>query len=133
MPTAFSTARLAFRLAGLKAGQRVLIHAAGGGVGLAAVQLSERDPGGRSKTGFIDRSGRLVIDAVYDWALCFSDGLATVRMGGNWGFIDRTGTMVIAPQWNKSFNFEGQLTLVGTDHKLFYINRAGEVIWNPYT
>ncbi len=40
IPTAFSTARLAFRLAGLKAGQRVLIHAAGGGVGLAAVQLA---------------------------------------------------------------------------------------------
>ena len=40
IPTAFSTARLAFRLAGLKAGARVLIHAASGGVGLAAVQLA---------------------------------------------------------------------------------------------
>jgi myxalamid-type polyketide synthase MxaB len=41
VPVAFTTAELAFRLAGLKAGERVLIHAAAGGVGLAAVQLAQ--------------------------------------------------------------------------------------------
>ena len=40
VPTAFVTAALAFELAGLKAGERVLIHAGAGGVGLAAVQLA---------------------------------------------------------------------------------------------
>jgi NADPH:quinone reductase-like Zn-dependent oxidoreductase/acyl carrier protein len=40
-PVAFLTAHYALeRLAGLRAGQRVLIHAAAGGVGLAAVQLA---------------------------------------------------------------------------------------------
>ncbi len=41
MPTAFVSAVLSFDLAGLKAGERVLIHAAAGGVGLAAVQLAQ--------------------------------------------------------------------------------------------
>ncbi len=41
MPTAFVTAALSFELAGLKAGERVLIHAGAGGVGLAAVQLAQ--------------------------------------------------------------------------------------------
>ena len=40
LPVAFTTAALAFDLAGLKAGERVLIHAAAGGVGLAAIQLA---------------------------------------------------------------------------------------------
>ena len=40
VPTGFVTAELAFRLAGLQAGERVLIHAASGGVGLAAIQLA---------------------------------------------------------------------------------------------
>ena len=40
VPVAFTTAALAFDLAGLKAGERVLIHAAAGGVGLAAIQLA---------------------------------------------------------------------------------------------
>ncbi len=41
MPTVFVTAALSFDLAGLKAGEGVLIHAAAGGVGLAAVQLAQ--------------------------------------------------------------------------------------------
>src|SRR5260370_20083135 len=42
-PVAFLTAEYALhRLGGMKAGERVLIHAAAGGVGLAAVQLAQR-------------------------------------------------------------------------------------------
>ena len=40
VPVAFSTAALAFDLARLTAGERVLIHAGAGGVGLAAIQLA---------------------------------------------------------------------------------------------
>ena len=40
MPICFVTAELAFRLADLKTGERVLIHAGTGGVGLAAIQLA---------------------------------------------------------------------------------------------
>ena len=41
LPTAFVTAALAFELAGLRRGERVLIHAGAGGVGLAAIQLAQ--------------------------------------------------------------------------------------------
>ncbi len=41
IPSAFVSAGLSFELAGVKAGDRVLIHAASGGVGLAAVQLAQ--------------------------------------------------------------------------------------------
>ena len=40
IPVAFLTAELAFQLADLQPGERVLIHAASGGVGLAAIQLA---------------------------------------------------------------------------------------------
>ncbi|MBS0641989.1 MAG: SDR family NAD(P)-dependent oxidoreductase, partial [Proteobacteria bacterium] len=40
LPVAFCTAQACFELAGLRAGQRVLIHAGAGGVGLAAIQLA---------------------------------------------------------------------------------------------
>ena len=40
IPTAFVSAALSFDLAGLKSGDRVLIHAGAGGVGLAAIQLA---------------------------------------------------------------------------------------------
>ena len=41
VPVVFVTAALAFELAGLKAGERVLVHAGAGGVGLAAIQLAQ--------------------------------------------------------------------------------------------
>lgn len=40
VPICFTTAELAFAFAGLRAGDRVLIHAGAGGVGLAAIQLA---------------------------------------------------------------------------------------------
>ena len=43
LPIAFMTAHHCLhRVGGLRAGERVLIHAAAGGVGLAAVQLAQR-------------------------------------------------------------------------------------------
>ncbi len=41
VPSVFVTCVLSFELAGLKAGDRVLIHAGAGGVGLAAIQLAK--------------------------------------------------------------------------------------------
>ncbi|MYK01701.1 MAG: SDR family NAD(P)-dependent oxidoreductase [Gemmatimonadales bacterium] len=41
VPICFVTADLAFRTAGLRSGERVLIHAGAGGVGLAAIQLAQ--------------------------------------------------------------------------------------------
>jgi acyl transferase domain-containing protein/NADPH:quinone reductase-like Zn-dependent oxidoreductase/NAD(P)-dependent dehydrogenase (short-subunit alcohol dehydrogenase family)/acyl carrier protein len=41
VPTAFVSAALSFDMADLKAGERVLIHAGTGGVGMAAVQLAQ--------------------------------------------------------------------------------------------
>ena len=41
IPSAFVSAALSYRFSGLKAGERVLIHAGAGGVGLAAIQLAQ--------------------------------------------------------------------------------------------
>ncbi len=41
VPSAFVSAALSYELSGLEAGERVLIHAGAGGVGLAAIQLAQ--------------------------------------------------------------------------------------------
>ena len=41
IPSAFVSAELAFQMARLRAGDRVLVHTASGGVGLAAIQLAQ--------------------------------------------------------------------------------------------
>ena len=41
VPVVFTTVALAFELSGLKGGERVLVHAGAGGVGLAAIQMAQ--------------------------------------------------------------------------------------------
>lgn len=47
------------------------------------------------KWGYIDASGNVLIEAEYDGALSFSNGLAGVCVGSEWGFIDTNNNIVI--------------------------------------
>lgn len=54
--------------------------------------------------GFIDATGKIIIEAKYRHALDFSNGMAAVKdrtfgSTSEWGFIDTTGTMRIQPQY----------------------------------
>lgn len=46
------------------------------------------------KYGYVDESGRVVINLQFDYADLFREGLALVRIGGKWGYIDKTGRVV---------------------------------------
>ena len=46
--------------------------------------------------GFVDKSGKVVINPLYDEVMPFSDGLARVKVGRKTGYIDASGKFV----WN---------------------------------
>ncbi|EGQ2639350.1 WG repeat-containing protein, partial [Campylobacter coli] len=50
--------------------------------------------------GFIDRSGKFVIEPKFDDAWNFNEGLAGVELNGKWGFIDKSGKIVIEPKFD---------------------------------
>jgi hypothetical protein len=88
------------------------------------------------KYGYADESGKVVIEARFDDATPFSEGLAAVRVGGpehgNWGYIDGTGDFVIQPQFAGASFFSEGLAAVTTDDffdgKQGYINREGAMV-----
>ena len=47
--------------------------------------------------GYIDPSGKYVINPQFDEAGDFEDGLAPVRIGAKWGYIDKTGKYIWGP------------------------------------
>jgi hypothetical protein len=96
--------------------------------GLAAVQVNV---GGTSKTGFIDKQGRMAIAPQFDWASDFSDGLAVVVMDGyltGKGFIEKIGKLVIGPRFRlEDLSLGGELTRA----KAGFIDRTGRMVVTP--
>jgi hypothetical protein len=66
--------------------------------GLAPVVFGE-------KHGYIDKTGKVVIQPQYESATDFSEGLAHVKVNGKWAYIDRTGAMVIEPRYVSARKF----------------------------
>jgi hypothetical protein len=70
-----------------------------------------------SGRGYIDRTGRLVIQVSYRYARQFSEGLAAVRVDSvgqwHWGYIDQRGRVAIplrSVYW--AYDFSGGLAQV---------------------
>jgi hypothetical protein len=90
-----------------------------------------------SKWGFIDKTGRVVIEAKYPWVDDFSEGLAAVKVGGThfiggkYGYIDRTGREVIEPHFENAKPFSEGLAAVQIGDKWGCIDQTGEFRIQP--
>ncbi len=93
--------------------------------GLAAVRMN----GG--KFGYIDVSGKKVIEARFDDANSFSEGIAAVKVGEYWGFIDHAGRMVIEPKFEQApyswprMEFREGLSVAFSKGKWGYVDSDG--------
>ncbi len=63
--------------------------------------------------GYVDKTGKVVIDFQFEEADDFYDGLARVKVDGKYGFIDKTGKMVIEPQFDHAKSFKNGYALIG--------------------
>ena len=110
--------------------------------GLAVI--AKRVPNSYGRWGFIDETGRVVIDPQFNRAKRFSEGLAAViiqeaeNSGGGLGYIDKTGQIVIQPQFGTGntdidFAFSEGLAAVplrNTD-EWGYIDKTGKFVISP--
>lgn len=106
------------------------------------------------KDGFIDHTGRIVIEPRFDAAGVFFDGLAAVEIGrrkesyrsrtitgaykeqfstipGKWGYINKQGDFVIEPRYEGALAFSEQRAGVKLDGKWGFINKSGALVVNP--
>ncbi len=61
--------------------------------------------------GFIDITGTVVVEPVYEIADEFSEGLAAVWMSDSWGYIDSTGAVAIEPTFADAWGFSDGLAV----------------------
>jgi hypothetical protein len=62
--------------------------------------------------GFIDKTGKVVIEPTFNWAEPFMEGLAAVKVGKRWGFVDPTGRLVIEAKYETASSFREGLAKV---------------------
>lgn len=87
--------------------------------GLAPVRVG-------SASGFIDKSGMLVIPPKFDDAEGFHEGLAKVKIKGLYGYADKNGIVVITPQFEEADSFSDGLAPVGDSRdRYWYIDQRG--------
>jgi hypothetical protein len=102
----------------------------------------------KSKSGFIDKTGKYVIEPKFDDAAPFSEGLArvTIKVSGEGkvGFIDHNGQFAIPPKFNTDAEFhrnstdfsEGLASLtenlrptITKQEKFVYIDKKGTIVF----
>lgn len=83
------------------------------------------------KCGYIDSTGKILIDAQFGEAGVFSEGLAAVRIEKLWGYIDKTGKVIIDPQFVLAEPFSEGLATVEKGGKWGYIDKTGRMQINP--
>jgi hypothetical protein len=82
-----------------------------------------------SEYGYIDRTGRVVIDYRYDEAEEFHNGLAKVRIFGRYGFINKEGEFVIGPLYWEASNFsDGFAAVYESSENSGIIDAHGDLI-----
>ena len=84
-----------------------------------------------SKYGFIDKTGKYIINPQYDELDWFREGFAGVKIDGKWGFVDFFGTVVIKPVYDSVCWFSDGLAVVSIKKRYGAINKMGQYVIYP--
>lgn len=79
--------------------------------------------------GFMDYSGKVIIEAQYESLGFFKEGLAAAAKNGKYGFIDKGNRVVIPFEFDNVSDFENGRSVVECNEKLGMIDRSGKRIF----
>lgn len=83
---------------------------------------------GDEKYGIVNKRGKIIRKPRYDDVEGFSEGLAAVKIDGEWGYIHHRKGMVIAPRFEATRPFSQGFAAVKMNGKWGYINKSGTLI-----
>ncbi|MBU3181733.1 WG repeat-containing protein [Clostridium psychrophilum] len=85
----------------------------------------------QSKWGFIDKTGKIIVNPIYDSVHNSSEGLAVVLIKNKYGYVDYNGELVIKNKFQLATDFKNGLARVYVDFKGGIINKNGDYILKP--
>ena len=84
-----------------------------------------------AKYGYLDPTGAVVIEPVYESACAFSEGLALVSVSGKMRFINGVGETVFPPQYEGAQSFREGLAAATKNGEWGYIDKLGRFVIPP--
>jgi hypothetical protein len=75
------------------------------------------------KVGYIDTTGKIIIEPKFANAFDFSEGLAPARLNGKFGLIDIKGNFVIEPKYDYIERFPNGVYVFFSEGKAGFLNR----------
>jgi hypothetical protein len=84
-----------------------------------------------NKSGYIDKTLKVVIKPKFEGAGKFYEGRAAVRSGNKWGYINMVGSLVIRYQFDEVAPFHEGMAAVKINGKIGYINSSGIMVIPP--
>jgi hypothetical protein len=79
--------------------------------------------------GFIDLSGAVTVNPIFDEVGEFSDGLAPANYNGKWGYIDKRGAWQIDPSYENAHSFVNGLASVELGEQTVFIDKSGQIVF----
>lgn len=87
-----------------------------------------------SKYGFINKTGSIVIDPVFDDVGKFISGdLSAAKLSKKWGYINRSGEFIIEPKFKNVSHFTEDRAFVIENEYQVVIKTSGEFIDTKYS
>ncbi|HPS56972.1 MAG TPA: WG repeat-containing protein [Spirochaetota bacterium] len=84
-----------------------------------------------NKWGYIDTTGTMVIQAIYEEAYSFKDNLAVIKYNGSYGLINTKGETVIEPIYDDIGAYREKRIAVKINGKWGFINLNGITVIEP--
>ncbi len=82
--------------------------------------------------GYIDKSGKYVINPQFDKAVKFKNSYAVISQKGMCGYINKEGKIIINPQFEfADYFYSGKARVRSSDGKWGYIDMKGRYVINP--
>ena len=82
----------------------------------------------KTRYGFIDVSGKVVIPLLYENCAGFTEGLSRIRKNGKFGYINKAGKEVVPPKYDYAMDFHDGLAIVQRGNKYGYIDKTGKEV-----
>ena len=86
------------------------------------------------KWGYVDEDINVVLEAKFDYAKPFSEGIGLVELDGDYSYIDKEGNFLFNKSFAKGESFQGGVAIVtqygDEDRETYVINHDGEKLCN---